>query len=401
MNIFPAQSKSYTFYYDESNNVRKLYLSKKIDGYNIDHDPDKHNGVNFILGGVAHKESSFSTNWSDLHKRIQLQANAKEFKLKHVATGDFLTMLTSKKLTAFMEWLLHSDLYIHYSNFNMEYWGYLDIIEDCVLFGRKKGFIRNLPDEHLNVYTMANKDALYSYVKANKVQFIQFLKSFDFPYLKGKEHAFIQALQGQISTYCVDLFTADNRDSFQIHLAHDLLQLLIACSDENIDDLTLTMDIRTDPPTDEDNLILDGFARFYQCRAQMFADSTHIFDMEKIVEADLQEVAKYVPEVAALNYTFADSKQDPLVQVSDVMAGFLQRYFDYLNTNSYKDIVETRKNLNDKQLINMELLRLLINKSDEENPLLLFYVISPLEQEKHKAFTYPDEPLQKRWHVPS
>lgn len=392
MNIFPTQSKTYTFYYDESNNVRKLYLSKKIDGYNIDHDPNKHNGVNFILGGVAHKEPSFSADWSDLHKRIQLQANANEFKLKHVATGDFLTMLTSKKLTAFMEWLLHSDLYIHYSNFNMEYWGYLDIIDDCVSFGLKEGFIQNLPYEHLNTYMMANKDALYSYVKANKVQFIQFLKSFDFPYIEGKEHAFIQALAGQISTHCVELLRVDNRDSFQIKLAQDLLVLLMACSEKKINDLTLTMDIRTAPATDEDNLILDGFTKFYQCRAQMFADSAHIFDVEKIIEADLQKVAKYVPDVASLNYKFADSKQDPLVQVSDVIAGFLQRYFDYLNTNRYEDIVETRKNLKDKQQVNMELLRLLINKSHEENPLLLFYVISPLEHEKHKAFTYPDEP---------
>ena len=45
----------YTFYYDESNNVRKLYLSKQIDGYNVDHDEDKNTGVNFILGGIAHK----------------------------------------------------------------------------------------------------------------------------------------------------------------------------------------------------------------------------------------------------------------------------------------------------------------------------------------------------------
>lgn len=37
MNIFPQQNQSYQFYYDESNNVRKLYLSKQIDGYNIDY----------------------------------------------------------------------------------------------------------------------------------------------------------------------------------------------------------------------------------------------------------------------------------------------------------------------------------------------------------------------------
>ena len=48
------------------------------------------------------------------------------------------------------------------------------------------------------------------------------------------------------------------------------LQLLMACSDQNIDDMTLTMDIRDEPPTDDDNRLVDGFAIFYQNRAQMF-----------------------------------------------------------------------------------------------------------------------------------
>ncbi len=197
MNPFPQQNKSYQFYYDESNNVRKLYLSKQIDGYNIDHDPDKHNSVNFVLAGVAHTGSSSSADFDDLRQRIQLQANAKEFKLKHLAKGDFLTMLTSKKLTAFFEWLLYGDLYLHYFHLNMEYWGYVDIIDDCILFGREKGFIPEMSDEQLYGYMLANKDALHTYVKANKVPFIQFLKSYDFPYIEGREKDFIQGYQAR------------------------------------------------------------------------------------------------------------------------------------------------------------------------------------------------------------
>ncbi|ELD4159396.1 DUF3800 domain-containing protein [Enterobacter hormaechei] len=382
MNPFPQQNKSYQFYYDESNNVRKLYLSKQIDGYNIDHDPDKHNSVNFVLAGVAHTGSSSSADFDDLRQRIQLQANAKEFKLKHLAKGDFLTMLTSKKLTAFFEWLLYGDLYLHYFHLNMEYWGYVDIIDDCILFGREKGFIPEMSDEQLYGYMLANKDALHTYVKANKVQFIQFLKSYDFPYIEGREKDFIQGLSSQISTHCVNLYTATNKDDFQ---------LLMACSDQNIDDMTLTMDIRDEPPTDDDNRLVDGFAMFYQHRAQMFEASSHIFDIEKVVEADLQKAAEANPNLT-LNYSFADSKQNPLVQVSDVVAGFMQHYFDYLNSNSYEKIKHDRNSLNERQRLNMEFLRLLINKSHDNNPTLLHCVMSALEHEKHKAFTYPDEP---------
>ncbi|MDA6509079.1 hypothetical protein OSL41_22520, partial [Escherichia coli] len=88
------------------------------------------------------------------------------------------------------------------------------------------------------------------------------------------------------------LYTATNRDEFQLRLAHGLLQLLMACSDQNIDDMTLTMDIRDEPPTDDDNRLVDGFAIFYQNRAQMFEASSHIFDIEKVVEADLQKAAE-------------------------------------------------------------------------------------------------------------
>ncbi|MCP6588980.1 hypothetical protein NL514_32865, partial [Klebsiella pneumoniae] len=72
--------------------------------------------------------------------------------------------------------------------------------------------------------------------------------------------------------------------------------------------------------------------------------------------------------------------------------GFMQRYFDYLNSNSYGKIISDRKNLNKNQRLNMELLQLLIKKTDKHNPTLLHYVMSALEHEKHKAFTYPDEP---------
>ncbi|HEJ7919129.1 TPA: DUF3800 domain-containing protein [Serratia marcescens] len=390
MNIFPQQNQRYQFYYDESNNVRKLYLSKQIDGYNIDHDPDKHNSVNFVLAGVAHTGSSSSADFDDLRQCIQLQANAKEFKLKHLAKGDFLTMLTSKKLTAFFEWLLYSDLYLHYFHLNMEYWGFIDIIDDCILFGREKGFIRETSNEQFFGYMMANKDALHTYVKANKIPFIQFLKSYDFPYIEGREKDFIKGLSSQISNHCIELYTATNKDALQLRLAHGLLQLLMACSYENIEDMTLTMDIRDEPPTDDDNRLVDGFAIFYQNRAQMFEASNHIFDIEKVVEADLEEAAKANPNLR-LNYSFADSKQNPLVQVSDVVAGFMQHYFDYLNSNNFEQIKNDRRSLNDKQRLNMEFLRLLINKSHDNNPTLLHYVMSALEHEKHRAFTYPNE----------
>ncbi|EEJ4192951.1 hypothetical protein CSO23_004471 [Salmonella enterica subsp. diarizonae] len=386
---FQPQPKNYTFYYDESNNVRKLYLSKIIDGYNIDHDPNKHNSVNFVLAGVAHQNTCSTADFSNLRKRIQLQPNATEFKLKHLAKGSFLSMLTSKKLTGFLEWLLDCDLYLHYFNLNMEYWGVVDIIDDCIMFGLDKGILKKIPDKYLYIYALAIKDALHTYVKDNKIEYIKFLKSFDFPYIEGRERKFIQGLVSLISDHCVEL-SRKQADGKQVELAQSLLQLLMACSEAKIDDLTLAMYLPNQERTNEDNIIVDGFSVFYQTRAQQFSQSKHVFDVEKVVEADLEELKKISPQIAALNYSFADSKTNVLIQVSDVVAGLMQHYFDFINNTTHKEIIHLRSNLNEKQLINIHLIQALINKSDKENEVMLHYVMSALEHEKHRDFMYPN-----------
>ncbi|MCP6519410.1 hypothetical protein NL464_27310, partial [Klebsiella pneumoniae] len=85
----------------------------------------------------------------------------------------------------------------------------------------------------------------------NKVPFIQFLKSYDFPYIEGREQEFIQGLSSQITTHCVNLYTAEHKDTIQIQLAQSLLQLLMACSEQRINELGLTMDIRFEEPQDD------------------------------------------------------------------------------------------------------------------------------------------------------
>lgn len=381
----------YTFYYDESNNVRKLYLSKQIDGYNVDHDEDKNTGVNFILGGVAHKGDSSTADFDALKKAIMLQPTAKEIKLKQIATGDFIYMLNSKKLTGFLEWLNESDLFIQYFNLNMEYWSYLDIIEDCVLFCMEKKLLRFYDDFHFRQYQDLHKDELYKVILNDKPSFIKELKSFDYPYLGGKEEEFLKVMFNMTAEYAEKIFNfplSTHDEKLQINSLCDLFEM---CIENGMEEFNFTVDDRFgEDAKDNDNYILDAFSFFYRHRATEFSQSKHIFDVEEIVKEAFDEQKEHDEELAKLDISFIVSDDNYFVQVSDVIAGLFQRYFHYINTNKLIDVKAVRESLNPLQVKNMELFKSLISKSDDENDSFLFYVMSKMEHEKHIAFTFPE-----------
>jgi hypothetical protein len=80
----------YTFYYDETNNIRKLYLTES--GFNVD------KADNFVLAGIMHKGLIYQKDFSELFGLLRLMKSIKELKLKHVAKGSFLDMLKSQAL---------------------------------------------------------------------------------------------------------------------------------------------------------------------------------------------------------------------------------------------------------------------------------------------------------------
>ena len=108
----------YTFYYDETNNIRKLYLTEA--GLNIEQ------ADNFVLAGIVHKGLICNADYSTLFNKLGLQKTTKELKLKHVAKGNFLAMLGSKKLNLILKWLTENNFYIHYFNLNLMYWSLAD-----------------------------------------------------------------------------------------------------------------------------------------------------------------------------------------------------------------------------------------------------------------------------------
>ncbi|HBT4268580.1 TPA: DUF3800 domain-containing protein, partial [Klebsiella pneumoniae] len=158
-----------------------------------------------------------------------------------------------------------------------------------------------------------------------------------------------------------------------------------------MNEFAFTLDERFGEDAKEnDNYILDAFSFFYRQRALDFSQSKHIFDVEEIVKEEFDKQKEFDEDLANVDISFVVSDDNDFVQVSDVVAGLFQRYFQYINENKIIDVKSVRASLDKQQLRNIELFRAIIEKSDNENDRFLFYVMSKMEHQKHIAFTFPE-----------
>lgn len=114
----------YTFYHDETNNIRKLHIGER--GLNVAELKV------FVLGGIVHEGPPRPLDIGPLRAAMRIQKTAHEIKLEHVARGDFLDVLRSKKLTTFLQWIADQGLMIHYHHLDPLYWSVVDIVDSIV-----------------------------------------------------------------------------------------------------------------------------------------------------------------------------------------------------------------------------------------------------------------------------
>lgn len=79
---------------------------------------------------------------------------------------------------------------------------------------------------------------------------------------------------------------------------------------------------------DEARILIDGFKDFFLERICILKNARHVFDAEDVVSRELAEIRLTDGDAPFCNYRFVDrSHDDPGVQVSDVMVGFLAKFF--------------------------------------------------------------------------
>lgn len=322
-----------TFYYDETNNIKKFYVKENDFNYSFT--------ANFILGGLAHSGST--PDVQELIDSFKLQKTAKEVKFKHIASGNFLDCLKSQKLTLFLEYIKESDLYAHYSSLNILYWSIVDIVDSAI-------DIADLESMDIG-YVNHMKNDLYKLARLEIDSVIEVFYKFQYPNIKRESVVpFIEEL-----AYLFDKYISLEEYHFGLESLRQILKQA-----KKKASLPFIMDT-------EDFVLINDLSQFYMRPIYLFKNSTHIFDNEVEISSILEEYKKLDGIEEIKNYTFVDSQTNPLIQLSDVFVGIMGKLSNYINTNSKEKINADLVLLNDNQKKNIDLLIGVIDKSHHKN----------------------------------
>lgn len=326
--VYGADEK-YIFYYDETNNIRKLYLTE--DGSNAEF-------KNFVLGGIVHHVDKSLGDTESLIKSLVLQKSAKEIKFNQLATGEFLGVLNSQKIRTLLKWLIDNEIYIHYTNFNILYWSIVDIIDSLWSDLHSKQYMQ---------YQAEIKNELFRLCNLDLDTVVQIFKKYNYPN--------IQRNQG--FNFLVDL--SNHFELSSPKPISDITELVINMlrHGANIEELDFLVD-------NENDILIKSFKDQYLRPIYMYPNSVHIFDEEDTIQKELQFFkVKYKDQF--IDYKFVKSIDCFAIQLSDAICGLLGSYFNFLEKYSMKELLEHKNTLNPRQIETLELLKTLIEKSDK------------------------------------
>ncbi|KVE94924.1 hypothetical protein WJ03_22900 [Burkholderia vietnamiensis] len=342
----------WNFYFDETNNVRKLYL--KEGGTNAEY-------KNFVLGGIVYQHSYALDNADELIKALVLQKSATEIKLNQIASGPFLGMLNSKRLRTLLRWLIDNNIHIHYTNFSTKYWSIIDIIESIWL------------DEWAIKYAYRQweiKDKLFNLANKNWKKFEKILWKYHYPNVGRHEGT---SFMTEVAEYLETSITTP---------ASEVERLLVALirHGATMDELGFLVD-------NPDDVLVEDFSHLFLRPLYIFPKSKHIFDDEFEVRDKLEKFDIRF-DGNAVEYSFSKSTEKIGIQISDVICGFLGVYFNFLEDSSIESLRLAKKNLNPSQRETMSLLKQLIDISDEKSNGFIHRTTATSNDEKNRFFLF-------------
>ena len=344
----------YTFYYDETNNIRKLHLNDAR--LNVDKTD------NFVLAGILHKGLSVNSDYSDLFHNLNLQKSAHELKLKHIAKGNFLDMLKSDKLFIILSWLIENKFYIHYFNLNVIYWSVIDIVDSIIGELNHPFYIMNHISLKSDFYELANSDS---------DAFLNALYEFNYPDVpEEKAHIFCLWLIDFTRTHCCTL------PNYRANALKNLIEKSL-----KIEDLPFISGFHG-------RELISSFMVFYLRNLYLFKNSKHIFDEEKSIQEDVNGFPLTENGVPIQNHTFVKSHDCKAVQISDVIAGLLGKYFSYIKDINDEQLAIDKAGLTSNQLKTLTALKNIIDLSDDVSRGFFNVVSSEGEQRRNNWFLH-------------
>lgn len=342
----------YTFYHDETDNIKKLRLDAQ--GLNVAE------LATFVLGGVVHEGAQRPLDIQSLRDAMRIQKSADEIKLKHVAKGDFLDLLSSEKLTTFLKWLSDNDLMVHYHALDPLYWSLVDIM-DSILY--------RLDEPRLIQFHAVLKADLATLLRADLPAATDIFFRYNYPDLAPESRKpFLDELLGMLERSNGIL------PDFNAMMLKGMLQ-----AGRDLPSLDF---IEGYSP----HQLIESFGVFYLTRIAIFKYSNHILDMEDSVRDEMEAMKPSSNSLRVTNYRFADSKAEPGIQISDVVVGLIGKMHTYFSQTSLADVADARATLSGTSLKNAELLRDLIDASHEANIAFLNRVSSGSDTDKMNVF---------------
>lgn len=325
-------SRECCFYYDESNNIRKLWLDE--DDFNAPVYRD------FVLGGVMHFGTTCNANVDTLKSQLRLQKSANELKFKHISKSkNFLDCLSEPKVMLFLQWLHQSDLYVHYANINNLYWAIVDIVDTI----DEPGYIP---------FIFQMKNELYKIVNRNYTAFYQLLSKCNYPNVTKENIApFYQGI--------IDLIDKDfSEPPFEVEVLRQGLK-----SARKQSELVFLQG-------NTEKTVIDSYFPFYMRPIGVFSSARHIFDNEYMIKEQFDKQKLFDNGKRVDNYCFMDSKDHPLIQVSDCIVGLLGRYCTYINEINICEAQQMFNAITLEQKTTLSLFAQLIKKSEDCSKLL-------------------------------
>lgn len=331
-------------YYDETNNVRRLKLTDV--GLNAPADNP------FVIAGIATRNGLPESSEEVLRNLLGIQESANEIKYKLLAPGSYEEALGSEKVSALLNWLLESNIFIHYSLLDVLHWSILDIIESL------------MPDDPLGIcgFHLELKSELYYFVRKNPSEFLRLLIRYDYPNLE----------RSHVSQFLEEvLLFINNQNIEDRNVVTPMLKQTIR-SASRMKGLELPF-LHDEQPRE---LIKDFSIHFLHCM-YLFKNASHTFDRETYVEKILEKT-DVRDGTRRLDYKFVDSKDSIGVQLSDVVAGLIGRHFGFISEHPLPVLREKKENFSEAQWQSLDLLRSLIDRSNDFSEGLL-HAVAPLE----------------------
>lgn len=345
--------RQYTFYHDETNNVRKLHIGAS--GLNVAELKV------FVLGGVVHQGPPYPIDLTPLRDALGVQKSAHEIKMKHLAKGGFLEALSSRKLTTFLRWLSDSECLLQYQELDPIFWAIVDIVDS--ILGSRRDLSHLLPNH------MLLKSDLAALLRADLQSTIRLFHVYGYPGLTD----------GERKPFLSDLLALMERNAEAIeHFNYMMIRGVVQAGRD-----------ASSLPFIEGNarhLLIEEFSGFYRHRVILFKNSSHIFDEEKLIREQFLAVPLRSGGAPFVNYRFTDSAHEPGMQISDIVVGLLGKMHSYFTETTAEKVSAARDVLSGASLENALLLRDLITASDAANPAFQHHIASLYDRDKTDRF---------------